>query len=283
MRTSQAESIREPLEQAINAINDFFGQLKKSEQSATEFEKIFTEGISPATGRKLATRDDRREDLRTMLGLPRGAKKALEKYLAQEEAMMLPRITRPRISSYYPWRHRVAEAISHLAKCGWTTEAEAVESALNGLPKDNGTIDWTQPGTHQEIRAKVIVVANRIRDVLTACIAETAKAKGASINSELSEDSQRLVRIEAAVTSGAKLKKNRKNGDELKAKKKEVEKDLCIDWETFRDREGGTKEKFLKQNPEAAKQIREYFRDEMKQKNIDVLTMLMRIIERNRN
>ena len=84
----------------------------------------------------------------------------------------------------------------------------------------------------------------------------------------------------SAIYSGRPLPPRRKVP---KAKKKEVEKDLVTDWGKFRDKERGTKEDFLKQYPKADKLIRMYFRDEMKSKGIDVSTMLMRIIERNRN
>jgi hypothetical protein len=94
--------------------------------------------------------------------------------------------------------------------------------------------------------------------------------------------SQRLERIEAAVSTIAKSK-GRREAVEAKAKKKQVEKDICIAWEKFRDRKGGRKEDFLKKDPKADKLIRDYFRDEMKRKKIEVLTMLMRIIERNRS
>lgn len=89
--------------------------------------------------------------------------------------------------------------------------------------------------------------------------------------------------IENALAKSAKSKGTRGHVDEAKAKKKEVEKDLVTDWGKFRDKERGTKEDFLKQYPKADKLIRMYFRDEMKSKGIDVSTMLMRIIERNRN
>ncbi len=92
-----------------------------------------------------------------------------------------------------------------------------------------------------------------------------------------------LERIEAAVATFAKLKIRRRPVDEAKAKKKEVERDLVTAWEKFRDEKGGKKEDFLKQDTKADNLIRQNFRDEMKRKKLNVLKMLMRIIERNRN
>lgn len=282
MRTSQAESIRKPLEQAIKALNDFFEHEKKSEESEADFEKEYQrlaalpEGTAPATKLETLTRNQLEQDVTAMLGpAPRNNpasiesnpginyEEAIKNYLARKEALLRPHITLPRIKDYYPWRHCVEEAAGHLARCGWTVESDAIDTELGGLPKDNGSIDWTQPATLQEIRDEVSEVAHRIRDILTACFREMAQTKRSSTDS--------------------KPKDRRGAVAEAKAKKKEVEKKLCVAWEKFRDRKGGTKEDFLKNDPEAENLIRDYFREEIKRKKIDVLTMLMRIIERNRN
>ena len=214
MRTSQAESIRKPLEQAIKALNDFFEHEEKSEESAADFEKEYQrlaalpEGTAPATKLETLTRNQLEQDVTAMLGpAPRNnpAKKkkkgiesnpginyeeAIKNYLARKKALLLPHITHPRIKDYYPWQHCVAEAAGHLAECGWTTEAKAIVMELRGLPKDNGSIDWTQPGTRQEIRTKVFEVANSIRDILTACLRGLVKVRRASTEPKPNEISQ---------------------------------------------------------------------------------------------
>ncbi len=172
MRFSQAESIRKPLEQAIKAINNFFEQEKKSEESAAEFEKEFErlaalpEGTAPATKVKKTTKKKYEQDVQAGVH------------------------NRPRIENYYPWRHCLEEAAGHLADCGWTTEAKAIDRELGGLPKDNGSIDWTQPGTRQEIRTKVFEVANSIQDILTACLRGLVKVRRSSTEPKPNEISQ---------------------------------------------------------------------------------------------
>jgi hypothetical protein len=94
--------------------------------------------------------------------------------------------------------------------------------------------------------------------------------------------SQRLERIEAMVATVAKSKGTRGAVDEAKAKKKEVEKDLCVAWETFYSRTHKSKAEFLKQETKWEPLIRQYFRDEMKTNGIkDILTLVKRIIDRN--
>jgi hypothetical protein len=112
-------------------------------------------------------------------------------------------------------------------------------------------------------------------------IATEKVAKESANTTPQSEFSQQLDRLEATVAT-MKLPTRKRVPSEEKAKKKEVEKDLCIAWEKFRDKKGGTKEDFLKEESKWGDQIHKYFRDEMRRKKIDVLKMVMRIIDRNR-
>ena len=82
----------------------------------------------------------------------------------------------------------------------------------------------------------------------------------------------------------AKSKGKRKTLNESKAKKKEVEKEICVAYESFYQRTRKSKADFLKQKEKWEQLIRQYFRDEMKAKGIkEILVMLNRIIDRNRS
>jgi hypothetical protein len=165
MRTSQAESIRKPIEKAIKALNDFFEQKERSRESATAFEREYERRVAMPEGTAPATK------------LERSAKKKYEQDV-QGGSGSMP--NRPRIENYYPWWHCVEEAARHLAGCGWATEAEAIDRELHDLPKDSDHIDWSQPKEREEIRTEVFKAANRIRDILTVCLRELAKVSGVS-------------------------------------------------------------------------------------------------------
>jgi hypothetical protein len=173
MRTSQAESIRKPIEQAIKALNDYFEAEKESQEFAAEFERreAMPEGTDPATKLERATKKQYEQDVR-------GGGRTVQ--------------SRPGIAKYYALRHRVEEAARHLADCGWTTEAEAIYRELDDVPKNSEPIDWSQPKEREEIRTEVFNAANRIRDILTACLGEMFPKKDFPELLELRTEVQRL-------------------------------------------------------------------------------------------
>jgi hypothetical protein len=172
------------------------------------------------------------------------------------------------------WPGILSKLVSRLRLCGFEFVADSIDDEVQASPKlgRNGCRNRREL---LQLRQQVV---DRVRKRIIA-IREAVADKPPKPD----YISQQLERIEAGVATIAKSNRRRGPVDEAKAKKKEVEKDLVTAWEKFRDEKCGTKEDFLKQDTKADKLIRQYFRDEMKQKKLDVLKMLMRIIERNRS
>lgn len=169
MRASQSVSIRPVLEQAINAINDTFERERQSSEIAAEFEAEFNrrmempEGTAPKTELERYSAKQYEQDVR----FP--CYKQVKQGEQGELVEQVPTFG-PSIESFYPWSHRATLAADSLAKCRWTTEAEAIDDELRKLPKH--PIDWTQPGVFDELREEIQEVGNRVRDILMSCVAE---------------------------------------------------------------------------------------------------------------
>lgn len=169
MRASQSVSIGPVIEQAINAINDTFERERQSREIAAEFEAEFNrrmempEGTAPKTELERHSAKQYEQDVR--FPYYKQVKQGEQGELVEQ----VPTFG-PSIESFYPWRHRATLAADSLAGCRWTTEAEAIRDELSKLPKH--PIDWTQPGVFDELREEVQEVGNRVRDILTSCVAE---------------------------------------------------------------------------------------------------------------
>ncbi len=194
MRKSQAVSVHPVIEQAIGAINDTFERERQSQKIAAEFDLEYErllampEATAPATKLETLTRNQLRQDVTAMVGpAPRNnpAKKneegiesspginyeaAIENYRAREEALLRPHITRPKIENFYPWRHSAELAAESLGNGGWATEAGAILDALHELPKQSVPIAWEEPGAIEELRDSIRTVANRVLEILIACV-----------------------------------------------------------------------------------------------------------------
>lgn len=169
MRASQSVSIGPIIEQAINAINDAFERERQSREIAADFEEEFNrrmempEGTAPKTELERHSAEQYEQDVRfpCYKQLKRGE---------QGEQVEQVFTFGPSIESFYPWRHSATLAADSLTGCRWTTEAEAIKDELRKLPKQ--PIDWAQPGAFDELREEIKEVGNRIRDILTNCVAE---------------------------------------------------------------------------------------------------------------
>lgn len=136
-----------------------------------------------------------------------------------------------------------------------------------------------EAGAYQLLMRKAIALPPNCERNIRRWLTDVCKD---TLPKESNDLSQLRDLIEAAVASGAKSKGKRRAVGEAKAKKKEVEKDLCIAWETFYRRTNKGKAEFLKQETKWEPLIRQYFRDEMKTKGIkEILTLVKRIIDRN--
>lgn len=151
MRISECVVILPVIEQAIGAIDAAFERERQSREIAADFEREYE---------RLAALPE---------NISREVKSELPSVVQDEQKARVP-MTRPRIENFYPWSYHATLAAQSLSKPDWAHAAEAIFAELRKLPKH--PIDWTQPGVFDELREEVQEVGNRVRDILTSCVAE---------------------------------------------------------------------------------------------------------------